>query len=218
MNLGRLAKQLKKELAAKPKHAAALGVGLLIAIWFWAPLIMGKSKTTAAAVPVAEAATPSPAAPTRANAPAAATTPWRQVATWRNADPLTLSVAMSTRRNPFTVKARPQLAPPVQLVDDVTPQTIDPEKPEVANLGITLESIAYRPGRSRAQVNGVTMREGEASAASEDKSKPPFRVLKIRPTEIDVELDGRMHTVTLKKKPLAPGEVFQPVARQVPTR
>ena len=41
MSLERFAKRLRREVIANPKKAAILGIMLLVAIYFWTPLVMG---------------------------------------------------------------------------------------------------------------------------------------------------------------------------------
>ena len=42
MNLNKLARQLRREAMANPKKAAVLGLLLLVALYFWGPLVWGR--------------------------------------------------------------------------------------------------------------------------------------------------------------------------------
>lgn len=69
--MSELYRRLRREFVRSPKKTAILVIGLVVAGIFWAPLIWGKSKTDAAAVP--ESATnPSPAPEIASVVPASA--------------------------------------------------------------------------------------------------------------------------------------------------
>ena len=53
MKLDKLARQLRRDVAASPKKAVALGLMVLVALYFWAPMVwkwiapdQGKGKST----------------------------------------------------------------------------------------------------------------------------------------------------------------------------
>ncbi len=73
--MSKLIKKFKREVKANPTKAAALGGTLVVAVWFWAPLLQqwfGGDSTPAPAATTASAsntAVPTPAAVTQPPAP-----------------------------------------------------------------------------------------------------------------------------------------------------
>lgn len=222
MNLGKLAKRLKKELAANPKQAAVLGIGCVIAVWFWAPLVMRWWKPKSASV-VAVAATPS----TTTETPATATTElssvrWRDVRDWRQADPLMRSTRVVNERDPFAVRKKEDNNAVAQA--DTTELSAEPTDPEETlplvdetrspeQLGLTLESIAYSNTRRRAQISGRTFKEQDdipLGTGDQDKTpRPPCRVKSIEPTYVLVDFQGREIRLELPRKTLAQGDLVE---------
>ncbi len=91
-------RRLRRELTASPKKAAMLGLLLLVAVWFWAPLVgkwMGRkddetplTATTETATVTAEpmSTTATTIVPTVTLKQEAKST-WQQVLTWMRSDP-----------------------------------------------------------------------------------------------------------------------------------
>lgn len=139
----------------------------------------------------------------------------------RESDPLAKPVAHELASDPF----RP-LVPRAVVDEDAKPKhdereseyaIIDPEK-----LGLTVESIAYMPTRRRAKINGVVVKENDeipiGIAKLENDGMTPHeapnagRVIAIRVREVDIEINGTTYTLQLRKKSLARGEKFTPIA------
>ncbi len=118
MSQNQLIRRLKREATRNPKKFGALGLLLVVALWFWVPLVWGwfhkdEPAPSAAGSPTAVAAvpgisTPNPFIGNKAGKPAGTTYSWDQVAEWMEKDPLTKAAAtLPARRNPF--RASPEI-------------------------------------------------------------------------------------------------------------
>jgi hypothetical protein len=227
VNLGKLAKRLKKELAANPKQAAVLGIGCVVAVWFWTPLVMRwwKPKATpkpAVAEMVATTTNTTPQPTTLAQAPVIG---WREVRNWRKADPLMRSPLAVSERDPFAVRKERQAA--AVAVAETTELTEETTEPEVASpreditfspeqLGLKVESIAYSRSRRRVQISGQTFQEqddialgGNIGAGTNMDSRPTCRVKAIEPGYVLVDFQGQELRLELQRKSLAPGDLVE---------
>src|SRR5262245_15983252 len=70
-----IVQKLQREMNASPAKAAGLGLGIVVAIYFWAPLVKGFIWSDAPAAPPVPAAPPAAAAPAVAAAPVAPAAP-----------------------------------------------------------------------------------------------------------------------------------------------
>ena len=158
-------KKLKKDLKKSPGKAAVLAALFAVAVWFWAPLVMGMfggpaQPTLTTAGSTADATTTSPIAPATPAA-TAPPTPWKQIAAAIENDPRMMSVErVAAPRDPFQT-VEPKIpkqeleskrieSPPMAL--DVPP----------ADAGLVLNSTIVGNGRGVARVNGKTYRQGDS--------------------------------------------------------
>lgn len=178
MTFAPLLHALRSEAVRSPKKAAVLGLLLLVAVYFWAPLVvdwLGASDEPDADALAADAAGPSlagvaptenppslvPAAsPTPAAAPMGATTDWRELVhrheSRRRARMLPLE---SSKRSLFSLPTPP---PPDALEGEspaASEAVVSVESPD--RLGIVLEGTMTRGGESFALINGRAYRTGE---------------------------------------------------------
>lgn len=169
-----LGKRLKREVLAKPKQAGALAALLVLAAWFWAPLMSkwfgGASATTtppttAAATPaIAPLAAPSASVTTAVTTAVAGVAPaqptWRRLAAAIDADPrMQPAGELAVHRNPF---APLPTAAPVVPVQAAPPAAIAaaPSDPTPDELGLVLSSTVVGGRRQTAVVNGRVYRPG----------------------------------------------------------
>ncbi len=98
MSQNRLTKRLRREISANPKKALFLGLLILAALYFWAPLVRGwitqgnSPTTTAIADPRADLPAAAPEKPTTTPPKEAAQGlrhPWEQLVRWMENDPRT---------------------------------------------------------------------------------------------------------------------------------
>jgi hypothetical protein len=111
VNLGKLARQVKREAATNPKKAAVLGLMCLVAVWFWAPLVIdwvgpneGSTAKTAKTVPAAAVANGVSLAAARPGKTPKDESPspqpehsWQKLVEWMERDPRTKPASLSDR-------------------------------------------------------------------------------------------------------------------------
>lgn len=187
MSLSKLTRQLRREVITNPKKAAILGLLVVVALWFWAPLVWGwiaeeePAAETAAGEP---AATSPPASPT--NSPAQSDRqhqkaqspqhPWQQLVKWINNDPRTSPAApLPERRDPFlTPKSMVAEDGSGKAPSDVTPQS----------LGMVLTTTIIGPRRRVARINGKSYQQGNTVKLDKDGQQIEFTLLEVHPRRI----------------------------------
>lgn len=180
-------KKLKKELLRSPAKSAGLGIGLLVALYFWAPLAMGwlgwsgdaasppkppAGGAKTAAVPASQPAAEKPPADAPKKSPQEPT--WKEQLALRENDPFTHPVRWSRdRRNPFQIVKPPEPEPPadaelaVQTEAEAQTQAQAAQaqreafRPTAENLGLILQSTIVGPRQRTARINGFTYRQGD---------------------------------------------------------
>ena len=204
VNTKKLTGQIRREMVSDPKKAVLLGGLLLLACYYWAPLVSGwlskgdadqqESQLAALAAPTASTPSPSskPIAPVGPNHPHAPLHRWQTLVRWMDADPRTQPVQqISGRRDAFTDRAthRPIAGDSVDVEDrPVTP----------ANLGMRLTSIMISARRRVALINGKAYvpRDRIEVKLTAEATKPSRRA-----TADDKTNDGRQAETTPVKKP-----------------
>ncbi len=204
----RFTPRLAREVKASPKKAAALGLLLVVALYYWVPLVQEWMSARevhadlAVALPAAERATPaavaSPASETSVEpAPGASADqpfggwPWQAVVSTMEGDPRTRPVAEPpSGRDPF----RPVVREIAQEKPDDEPEEAAPAElaettPEA--LGIELSSTLIGPQRRLALINGRPFLEGRRIAWQKDGQSLEFLLREVRPKSIILEREGR---------------------------
>ncbi len=203
-------KKLRREATANPKKAAILGLLLLVAGYFWAPLIRQwtTSSETAAAVPPASptATTTAPGSSTTAAAStsvagsAAAETSakpkfhWRELAGAMDGDPRMRpapSAHAASDREPFAFPAVPAESPPPAEQEAVVETELTPKQ-----LGLVLSGTIVGDGRSTAVINGKVYGAGRELKAA---GGVVFVVRQIEPWGIVLERAGRRFELALPR-------------------
>jgi hypothetical protein len=195
-----LIRRLKREATRNPKKFGALGLLLVVALWFWVPLVRGwfhkdEPAPSAAGTPTAVAAvpgisTPNPVIGNKAGKPAGATYSWDQVAEWREKDPLTKAAAtLPARRNPFRAS---QEIVAIETAREQQPKKRAPEAPAVtaAELGLKLTGTIVGPKQSVALINGRTYRQGTQVACEKGGNHYSFRLVEVRRKDVVLECRG----------------------------
>jgi hypothetical protein len=211
VNLAKLVKLAKKEFARNPKKVAILGVLLLVAGWFWAPLIWksvggsssgtGSGKATVAATGTTAplGAAPGTGVLPPSPTPAAASEPavsWRQLREWMDADPRMAPVrAIESERDPFGPPPNRGSAAGAQAIaeserarQDITPQ----------EAGLKLTSTIVGPSRGLAKIGGKIYAEGERIIARHAGAQATGRATRpndIPPAAAGGEVDPRIAEV-----------------------
>lgn len=181
MTLENLAKRIRKELLRNKLKSAVLGAMLLIALYFWVPLVGRWAAGESASPASADAASPEPAGEGSAGAadddpgPPVAETPagitpkvkyrWNQLVDWMDHDPFMMSAALSEEQvDPFRKLDDPE--PPVDPVDQV--EAVAPPRaealPDIApeQLGLVLDGTFIGRKYRAAKIKGVRYREKSA--------------------------------------------------------
>jgi hypothetical protein len=210
VNAGKLGKRLRREIVANPKKATLLGVLLLVALYYWSPLVAGwvgagdksvagptKAKPDAAApgsqaVPAATKSSPAAPSPgalgTKAKQPEPPR-PWRQLVEWMEKDPRTQSAGpLAKERDPFQLRtpqvvAAPKKEPPKLPEPEVTLQ----------GLTVVLAGTIIGPGRNLARINGKTYQPGSTIELSgkDGKKKYAFTVSEVTARRVVLERQGK---------------------------
>ena len=219
MKLDKLVKQIRRDASANPKKAAALGLMLLVALYFWAPLV-GKWLGNSGKKPVrTENAslilTDDPAEPTsQTKGKSAAKFRWERVRQLIRSDPhMTTATFDTTWIDPFAAREQPPpgAAASPAAGDAATASALGPHE-----AGLTLTSIAIGSQRRMATISGDTYRENEmVVVGGKDNAAAgmEFRVVRIGPQSVDLERGGRTFTLELSKPKLGRGDRIQRVQK-----
>jgi hypothetical protein len=192
----KLLKQLERDLKKNRKKAAALGLLVLVAGWFWAPLIFKSAKNAdsaavASTTPTTTAVSPTIAAPQVAAAP---TVPWQDLSDWIAADPKMhpAELAVTSERNPFQKKAETEAkveAPPV-------PQPAAPVEIDPAQLGLTVTSTIVGGSRQGAMINGRFFRVGDDV---ESAIGVTFKLSDVQSTAVLLRYNNKVYPLPVKR-------------------
>jgi hypothetical protein len=203
VSANRWIKQLRREAVRNPAKAGVLGLLVVLALWFWAPLVWGwigsregSSQPSPTGSPLAtrDASSPAPAS-TPTAAPAAT---WQQLVEWRKRDPRTTAADMlKTRRDPFhaipsaVVQEEVKAAPVVQVV--LTPE----------QLGLKLSSTVVGSDRRVALINGRIYREGQVIKCGKEAQEILFRLAEIHSRHVVLEREGHRFELAIPEKKLS---------------
>jgi len=207
VNLQRLAKQLRREMAANPKKAAMLGVLALVALYFWAPLVSGWFSAGSAETVESLAALPAPVYPAMPGESAYPAGPvatvamvaprWRDLVDWIEQDPRMQSAALAAgTRDPFVAPQKksatemaqtPPKENPLPVLTNLTP----------ASLNLVLTSTIVGPELRVARINGQTYKTGEILELIKDGHEIQFTLVEIGPKEVILQREGQRFSLKL---------------------
>jgi hypothetical protein len=173
VNLEKLVKRLRREATANPKKVVVLGVLVMVALYFWAPLVwrwVSKKNTytiTAAANTSSETAKYAITAPNPAGGHSLSTgTPsvkaksytWQELAKAMELDPLMFPISLlPSLRDPFAVpKPKPTENQTAEPVKAVPVRVVTPE-----GLGLMLSGTIVGGGYRVARINGRNYHQGQ---------------------------------------------------------
>ena len=211
MKLDKLAKQLRRDLAANPKKAAALGLMALVALYFWAPLAWGWISPQGgkkSAQPLALILTDDPEQPTQAAKRRASQFRWEKVRQLVAADARMASAALDRSwLDPFTPQSPPPEAAaaptgigaaPITAKSDLTPD----------QAGIVLSGVLVGGKRRMATINGETYGEGSTIKIAKEGlfSAVEFRLARITRRGVELERNGKTYPLLLDEPELAHGD------------
>jgi len=175
VNLQKTTTQLTKEIKRNPAKAAVLGGLLLVAIWFWYPLVqkwMGSSSRSVAkdsakhdlVIPQATSL-PTPEVPTATQQVPSGKTDWRTIAQQIGDDPWMKQGTLPHEKfDPFFPEQQPKTVLTATTVEpDSTPSLEVP--PETAGLAVTSVIVGGRVPIAR--VNNQNYRVGDTIRATD---------------------------------------------------
>lgn len=207
VNLEKLARKLKKDLAANPKRGALLGLMLLVAGYFWAPLVMKwLGKSGAKASPDKGLVILGDDLPIEQRDKAKAQPRWDKILAWMEADPRMISRKPLAETHPFgrripasvEVVEEPEeeaTAPMPAAITDVTPQS----------LGAALNGVLIGSKIRQATINGETYRVGELVpfASKEGSDKVEFELTQVNKNGVLLRRGRISYELTLEQTKLA---------------
>jgi hypothetical protein len=214
-----LKSQLHRELTANPKKAAILGLLLIVALYFWAPLVMGffpknkpaGGKAKALQVVAKVAARPSPNESQSTTTNASEEHRWQKIQEWIMADPrMQSAVIVDERRNPFL-----NPTPEKTNVEDKKQQKLDPEQLIMLTpdrLGMRLNSTIIGSRRRLAVINdrpyllgewvpaktrGLANQENDQLAGATGQPDIRFQLKIVASRKVTLEREGKRYELKL---------------------
>jgi hypothetical protein len=204
-------RKLRREITANPKKAGALGVLLLVALCFWAPLVAkwfsgpASDPSNATTSPPATAAATVAATTSIAGAnvngtpsPDKSKTPtwsWQQLVRWMEKDPNALpAIDLGGGRDPFG-PSRADLAAKEQKESAPAPEQTP------GDAGLVLNSTIVGLGENVALIGGESYKVGSLVPAHEGEGG--FRLVEIRPRQVILDRQGKRYELNLETTEVA---------------
>ena len=205
MNLEKLARKLRREVLGNPKKAVFLGLLLLVALYFWSPLVWGWFVKDEPPVEASAAVANSDFDPTLLAAPSEAqssppepapTHPWQLLVEWMKQDPTTTTAAgLSDRRDPFQ-SVEPEVAE--TRPEDESP-TVEPvATPE--SIGLELAGTLVGRDSSVALINGKAYRKGGKVVSTRNGESIEFELTEVHPRRIVLQRLGEQFELTIPQQ------------------
>ena len=203
-----LVTRLQREVKTNPAKAAGLGVLLLVACYFWAPLLLGFMKPAENSDPAPSAAAtaaPATTAPTVAPpgqgpqvaAADALVYDWRKYAQLVEEDAkMRPSAELPSERDPF---ASPLGAAPAESEQPVAPPVAAAEPITPAEAGLVLTTTLLGARKKIAEIDGKSYAVGDRVEVLTEALKTSFRVVEIYPRRVVLESHGKRYELKLPR-------------------
>jgi hypothetical protein len=214
VKLEKLARQLRRDISASPKKAAALGLMLVVAIYFWAPMVWGWIKPASGKAQAAAAGDvileDDPVDPVAQASKSKHVFAWEKVRKAVAADPrMTPALLDPEWRDPFRLlaglPASDQAIAAAALARQPKAAEVDP-----AAAGLVLTSVAIGSQRRSATITGNTYQEGETIRPVDADGEPlgtlEFRLVRVEYYGVELEQSGKTYRLELKRATLATGD------------
>lgn len=204
-------KQLRREAAANPKKAAVLGILLVVALVYWAPLVRGwvvgnalaqkvVTEKPPSAVGIVSPGVPGATSPAKPSQEKTATYTWEEWDKWIQQDPRTNPAKdLLGQRDPF----HPIQQPVVQKeIKEVKKTRVEPVRVKLtpASLGLQLSSTMVGPSPRLAVVNGKVYREGESIVVSKDGHKVTLTLAEVHARKVVLSSQGERFELSLPER------------------
>jgi hypothetical protein len=203
--------QLARDLGKNPKKAALLALLAGVALWFWAPLIIGwfrgeepdvaadqaATNSVLSAVSASPVATspvstaPGAAKGAEANVAEAPTQTWQQLVHWMEQDPRRKAEDIRLERDPFA-PPKPAAKPAAQQAKSAARAPANPQKVNLKLTG-TLVGTEQRV----ALINGRAYTEGQQVKVSPEVV---FVVRQVEAKKVTLERDGQRLVLETPKR------------------
>jgi hypothetical protein len=225
VNLEKLNKQLRRDIAANPKKAAALGLMVLVALYFWGPLAWKflsasggprKAKSSTASLIL----TDDPIDPGQQNKGRGGRSKfrWEKVRQLIRQDQQMVSATFDVGWiDPFaklpgaggrtTDQTTAEEDPAVTAAAQAAAAVADPK-----DLGVVLGGVMYGQRRRLATINGESYREGDVVSLGDKQDKTlsyKYQVFRIDRDSVQLESGGRIFRLELVQPKLAQGDELE---------
>jgi hypothetical protein len=225
VNLEKLNKQLRRDIAANPKKAAALGLMVLVALYFWGPLVW-KFLSARGGPRQANASTASliltddPVEPGQQNKGRGGRSKfrWEKVRQLIRQDPQMVSATFDVAWiDPFgkllgaqgkgAEQTTPEEDPAVIAAAQAAAAVVNPK-----DLGVVLGGVMFGQRRKLATINSESYREGDVVSLADKQDKTviyKYRVFRIDRDSVQLESGGSLFRLELVQPKLAPGDELE---------
>jgi len=215
--VSKLLRQLRREATRNPKKAGVLGLLALVAVWFWAPLVLDWVRGDG---PKASAASKDSGAPAADSAAGGAATPkdpqkpdakqpaldWQEVVRLTGEDPKTQPAQVPpASRDPF-VTPKSQLFPPLPMVaKDEDPKKAEKEpKPVVPDvspkaLGLSLSSTIVGPRGGLAMIDGKAYKPNDIVVVRRDSQSVEFKLTEVHAWRVVLVRNGKSYSLEIPR-------------------
>lgn len=210
MNIKQLTNQIQREAKANPGRSSVLGIVLLVAIYFWAPLLMKWCGVGQAAVATPTAAEPVDVLAVVAESEGNDTLPeiaWKELRQAIERDPYMRSAQfLANWRDPLATTTMPAID-----TEDNENQTNPTESIQTDKLRLELESTIVGKRRSVARINGKSYRH-ETGQKREIEIEVGgrtvvFNLTAVHRKQVTLEHQGKPFILSVKTEPLASASI-----------
>jgi hypothetical protein len=220
VNVEKLTKQIRREVAANPKKAALLGLMFLVALYFWGPLLTkwiapsGEKKEKASITSLILTDDPVETA-SRNKTSSRVKFRWEKARQLIEQDPRMASATFDpTWSNPFGGSA-PTISQQQQVLETQPTESSAQEREEEfkpSDFGLVLSSVMMVGKQRLATINGDVYRQGDSIAVGSKDDKATavqFKVARILLREVELERNGRRFGLQLVQPKLAGSDEMQ---------
>ena len=209
MTAEKLKRQMVREIKAKPVKAVILGVSLLVASYFWVPLLLGRSgvdaTTQSPTIAVAATVADQPQQK-RTTAEQSAAFSWRQLDSWMNADRMmTATSHIGLVRNPFASS----LFADEKKSTEPSGSGLTSRESTPDDLHLVLTSTVVGNGRATALISGKAYKVGQRIEKMAGGTMLAFTLAEIHPRRVILERGEYRYELRLSQTSMAGVVMFK---------